>query len=262
MLATYPTVRRISSILENKLLEIRMYEGFIICISIVFAFLFVEYGLAAVIKYFYLRRLRRSCRGKLILTYDDGPGDRLEKRLLQLLDEHDVKATFFLNAKKAEQYPKGCDLLKGDGHELAYHAYEHFHAYKKPPWIIWCEFKKTLSLLRRWVVPNNAFRPPYGKLITSILFTSKYLGINIAFWTTNSGDTYSILPDKETIIDKVLNTGGGVILMHSFDRVPENPATEDYIVELTDLLIRKAKEQMWQICTFSEMLDISVEQRI
>src|SRR5437763_11631831 len=62
---------------------------------------------------------------KLALTYDDGPNDPDTPLLLDVLDSHQVKATFFLIGKYVEQRP---DLVRGiaeRGHEIGNHTYSH-----------------------------------------------------------------------------------------------------------------------------------------
>src|SRR5512142_3238356 len=55
---------------------------------------------AIILKQIDVALLRERTRGKLVLTYDDGPGLRLEDRLLDLLRQEKAHATFFLNAQQ------------------------------------------------------------------------------------------------------------------------------------------------------------------
>ena len=80
-------------------------------------------------------RLRARCRdrGVIVLTYDDGPGAELTPRLLQLLDEHEASATFFLLGVRAEACPDVVDRLVSSGHEVATHSHSHRNDWKTDP---------------------------------------------------------------------------------------------------------------------------------
>lgn len=57
-------------------------------------------------------------------------------RLLELLNKHQVKATFFVIADMVDRYPKLMEALKGSGHEIAHHSLHHtipFHTKNKEP---------------------------------------------------------------------------------------------------------------------------------
>lgn len=225
-------------------------------------FIFFEYGLAFAVRCIHLRKLGKKSKGKLVLTYDDGPSSRLEKRLLELFNSHQVRATFFLNAKNAKQSPERCDELRNAGQEIGYHCYEHFNPYKKMFWNILKDFIKAHNIVKEWLSSSKVFRFPFGKYTMSALIMLKCLGVRTAYWTIDSGDSFPEIPHPNEVVDRFLRDEGGVVLMHSYDRIPQAVYKEDYVVELTDLLIKKAKERSWQICSFSEMLDISEKQRI
>lgn len=46
-------------------------------------------------------------------------------RILQILKEEDIKATFFIPAKVMEDYPDMCRKIDGEGHEIGHHGYHH-----------------------------------------------------------------------------------------------------------------------------------------
>src|SRR5439155_5435888 len=60
---------------------------------------------------------------KLALTYDDGPNDPDTLLLLDVLDNHHVKATFFLIGKYVEQRPDIVRHIAEAGHEIGNHTY-------------------------------------------------------------------------------------------------------------------------------------------
>src|SRR3954462_4960744 len=62
---------------------------------------------------------------KLALTYDDGPNDPDTPLLLDVLDNHHVKATFFLIGKYVEQRPDLVRNIVERGHEIGNHTFSH-----------------------------------------------------------------------------------------------------------------------------------------
>ena len=68
----------------------------------------------------------RAAGRRVALTYDDGPNPEQTPRLLDLLDRHDAKATFFLIGKWAEREPELIrEIVAARGHAIGNHTYTH-----------------------------------------------------------------------------------------------------------------------------------------
>ncbi|MGN0804806.1 MAG: polysaccharide deacetylase family protein [Candidatus Coproplasma sp.] len=65
----------------------------------------------------------------IYLTFDDGPSDRVTPKILDILKEEDVKATFFIVGKRAETRKYLIKREYDEGHCVAVHSYS--HAYKE-----------------------------------------------------------------------------------------------------------------------------------
>ncbi|MBN1506307.1 MAG: polysaccharide deacetylase family protein [Sedimentisphaerales bacterium] len=215
-----------------------------------------EYGGGRVAKGVNLALLRKRARGKLVLTYDDGPGSRLEDRLIAVLKERNARATFFLNAKRSLEYPQRSAVLKSAGHEVACHTFEHLDAWHTFPWRAMRDTNQAYQVLDDWLTTRFTYRPPSGRLTTSTWLLLTIRGIRVALWTHDSGDTLPRLPEPSSIVADVSRAGGGVVLMHSFDRRGKDfEQRERYIVELTDRLLDLARQEHLHVCSFSELLD-------
>ena len=71
-----------------------------------------------------------SGRNKLIaLTFDDGPGLNTEE-ILKILDDKQVKATFFMLGNSIEKRPDLVKEVYSKGHEIANHTYNHINFFK------------------------------------------------------------------------------------------------------------------------------------
>jgi len=226
----------------------------IYALLLIFIFLFCEYVIGHTIKKLYVLSLHKKCKGKIVLTFDDGPGERLEPIILALLKEYGVKATFFLNAERAiENCNTQKNLIESDN-EIAAHCHKHLSPFKAWPWLLTKDIGEAYNLLEGWLTNKTLFRPPYGKLTLSMWIYCRLRGIKLAFWTHDSGDTYKNTPKKETLIRNIKKNGGGVVLMHSFDRLHDDAAAlEQYVSELTNDLLHMAKEEKLEVCVFNDL---------
>src|SRR5205085_2612676 len=59
----------------------------------------------------------------IALTFDDGPQEKLTPKLLDLLAEHHIKATFFVIGQNAAEYPDIVARAAREGHEIGNHSW-------------------------------------------------------------------------------------------------------------------------------------------
>lgn len=62
---------------------------------------------------------------EVFLTFDDGPSSKVTPRILEILDDYNIKATFFVIGKNAEHYPELIKRIHDSGHLIANHTYSH-----------------------------------------------------------------------------------------------------------------------------------------
>jgi peptidoglycan/xylan/chitin deacetylase (PgdA/CDA1 family) len=178
----------------------------------------ITWAPAMIIKRRGIARLRDRCKGKLALTYDDGPGRLLTAGLIELLARNNARASFFLVGFRAEREPKTCDQLMKAGHELGCHTQMHRKPWRIAPWTTAADVDRGYRSLSRWVAPNAPFRPPFGKLTTWSWLAARRRRAPLCWWTRDGGDTHEHLPDPRIVAQQLIDDGGGVVLMHSHDR--------------------------------------------
>jgi peptidoglycan-N-acetylglucosamine deacetylase len=198
------------------------------------------------------RRLRRLCASNclLALTYDDGPGALLTPRLLDLLDRRQSKATFFLAGFRAQEHPAIAQRIADAGHQVGCHSDRHLNAWKTWPWKAVKDIDAGYETLSRWVASDGMFRPPHGKLTLATWDALRRRRAPIGWWTIASGDTYAKLPRPEVIVQRVRQGGGGVVVMHDFDRSPERV---EFVLQTTDQLLEAAAREGWRVCTLQDL---------
>ena len=104
---------------------------------------------------------------RVFLTFDDGPSKTVTTKILDILKEENVKATFFLLGSRVDLYPEIVKRQYDEGHYLASHGYSHVYSqiYASPQSVL-DEYNKTLSSIRNAIgaqeFNSHLFRFPGG----------------------------------------------------------------------------------------------------
>ena len=120
---------------------------------------------------------------EIALTYDDGPNDIVTERLLELLAEHNVRATFFLIGNFVRQRPQIVRAIAASGHLIGNHTMTH-------PWLAWqstARIRQELAgcnaiLEDTLGVPIRYFRAPHGARRPVVLRIARELGLIPVQW--------------------------------------------------------------------------------
>jgi peptidoglycan/xylan/chitin deacetylase (PgdA/CDA1 family) len=200
--------------------------------------------------------LRRRCREQraVVLTYDDGPGTVLTPRLLDVLGEHGGRATFFALGRRATTMPELLDRIVAEGHEVGCHTYDHHNAWRIGTSAAARDVREGYAALAPWMAAHGPFRPPFGKLSPGTLAGVRAQRVPVCLWTHDSGDTYAAQPEPDEIVDAIVADGGGVVLMHDFDRDPIEPDRVERILALTTGLVAAARRHGLAVRTAGELL--------
>lgn len=200
-------------------------------------------------------RLRTKSRRQQVvcLTFDDGPGATLTPKVLDLLRSSDVRATFYLLGFRAQAAPEVADLVVAAGHEVGAHSMWHTHAWKTTPWRSYADVEAGYRALEQWVAAGGRFRPPYGKMNLGSWLAVHRRRAAIDWWTIDSGDTWPELPQPDEVADRVVREGGGVVLLHDFDREQDQERRSRFVLETTEAVIRKARRAGLRLGTMSEL---------
>jgi peptidoglycan/xylan/chitin deacetylase (PgdA/CDA1 family) len=99
------------------------------------------------------------------LTFDDGPRPEWTPRVLKLLAEYGVTATFFVVGRMAERYPDIIKKIVGEGHQLGNHTYSHANLAVLSPLEITDELDRAQDAIDTALGEHSELRlvrPPYG----------------------------------------------------------------------------------------------------
>jgi peptidoglycan/xylan/chitin deacetylase (PgdA/CDA1 family) len=133
------------------------------------------------------------------LTYDDGPNDACTEQLLEILDRHQVHATFFVIGRFAAQRVALVRRIRAAGHIIGNHTWTHPVLLFKSPARVREELYSTSAALEDALGEKiNWFRPPHGARRPDILRTVRELGMVPVLWNAMGYDW------KPTTSEKVL----------------------------------------------------------
>lgn len=182
-------------------------------------------------------------KGKVALTFDDGPHPVYTPQLLEGLSKRNVKASFFVTGKNAEEYPDLVRQMYEEGHLIGNHTYSHLQLNKRNREAFKAELVKTNEIIREITGEEVVYvRPPYGSWDKSF---EEELNMFPVLWTIDPLDWCS--DDVSCVVNKVLPKvkENAIILMHD-----EYASTVTATLKIVDELL----EQGYEFVTVEEIL--------
>jgi len=206
-----------------------------------------------------LERLHQGTN-EIVLTFDDGPTPNVTTKILDTLKEHNIKATFFIIANKAKDYPAIMNRIVNEGHIVANHSLAH-NALKDLSFFSW---KKTVkrevldahTILAPYMgngkhfyyrAPEGAWDDKYAKLLNEDSIGTQYVGpilwdiggsvevnngqyVQAADWACWS-KKISVDDCASGYIYEAKQKKGGVVLMHDL-----RPQSAEMLIKLIPAL--------------------------
>jgi len=159
-------------------------------------------------------------RGEVALTFDDGPDPRATPAVLDCLERHGVRASFFCIGRRAEDHPELVAETVRRGHRVENHSYSHPYAFAcYPPAALRREVRRaqealTDALARAGGSSPRWFRAPAGFRSPLLERELAAAGLHLASWTRRGFDTVSRDPGR--VAARLLKgaAGGDVLLLH------------------------------------------------
>lgn len=154
------------------------------------------------------------------LTFDDGPDPVDTPRLLDLLREKGVKATFFVVGKRADQYPEIVRRAWAEGHLVGNHTWSHYSLFCfLMPWRLRAEIERGTESVRRICGSRpRFFRSPVGLRHPLLGPYLKDAGLEYVSWSIRTRDT--LTANSSVLAQRILSkaASGDIILLH--DHLP------------------------------------------
>ena len=147
---------------------------------------------------------------EIYLTFDDGPTPEITTFVLDELQKHKAKATFFCIGENVKKCPKILERIKKEGHSIGNHTFNHLNGFKTNN----TDYIENIQQAAK-LIESNLFRPPYGRLKTSQARSIIRAGYKVVMWDVLSADfDTTITPEK--CLKNVLNktSSGSIVVMH------------------------------------------------
>ena len=158
-------------------------------------------------------RCASPSRQQVALTFDDGPTGKFTPKVLAILKQHKVRATFFVLGGMAKRNPSLLRQIRDEGHLVASHSYSHPKRGSVETWRD--ELTRTDEAIRAaGVTPAPYFRPPHGTVTQAVRQVCSELHQTIILYTLLSSDWTR--PGKDALVRQVVGTlaPGGVVVLH------------------------------------------------
>ncbi|HAM21461.1 MAG TPA: hypothetical protein DCQ04_04160 [Actinobacteria bacterium] len=166
------------------------------------------------------------------LTFDDGPGPYTQK-VLDVLKENDVKATFFIIGKMIRTREADLQRVYDEGHATGDHTWDHADLSRMNATEIDRQLNKSAVAIGPKMGP--CMRPPYGALDGEARKLAVSYGMTPVMWTRDTNDWNKA--SESQIYNVLMGTKpGDVILMHDGggDRSNTVAALRDALPKLKD----------------------------
>lgn len=181
----------------------------------------------------------------IALTFDDGPHYIRTPLLLEILEEYDVKATFFVLGDRANEGPASREAVQAvaaAGHEIASHTYSH----KNLITLTLEQMKEEILKARESIFEVTGeypvfIRPPYGAYSDTV---KENCFAPLIIWNLDSQDWD--FRDAEKVVDHVLQEAGNgkIVLMHDIHQ---------FTIDAVRVLIPELIARGYQIVTVREL---------
>ncbi|XXM72403.1 polysaccharide deacetylase family protein [Lysinibacillus sphaericus] len=179
------------------------------------------------------------------LTFDDGPDSTVTPRILNILKDHDVKATFFMLGSQVEKFPSLAKKVSEAGHEIGNHTDLHKDLTKLGSRQLLQEVLNSRQKIQEATGQTpSILRPPYGAVNQQVVEAAKENGSSIVLWSVDSLDWKN---KNAAEINRVVQeeiSPGSIILLHDV-----HPTTADSLPGL----LTKLEAEGYQFMTVSQL---------
>ena len=182
------------------------------------------------------------------LTYDDGPTPTT-LRILNVLEEYDARATFFVVGNRVGMYTDTLSMILDAGSEIGGHSWAHAPLTTLGVQNVITDTERVINAIYEATgYRTNIMRPPYGDYNSSILSALESLGVTAVNWSIDPQDWLHM--NANTTYSRIMNTihDGAIVLMHD---IVSSSATA------TEWLVPELIENGYQLVTVTELLTFS-----
>ena len=200
-------------------------------------------------------RLPHGTVPAVALTFDDGPDPHITPRVLDILDQYDVRATFFAIGVCVTRAPRLAAEVIARGHTIANHSMSHRHDGMLRGSAYWLreisEAERTIEnatgVRTRW------FRPPLGHRSIRQTLAIRELGYRSIMWSCRSWDATDNNPQRVLARIERARRGRDIVLLH--DGIdPRRPRHAPIVLDVLPSFLKLLRDSGTLVTTLPEML--------
>lgn len=156
--------------------------------------------------------------GEVVITFDDGPRSESTPRVLAVLRQQCVKATFFMVGEALARNTGLAQRVRAEGHSIGMHGYAHAHAASQPEADQLADLRAVEETYRRaFGEPAPAYRFPFLEETPTLVAALKAQAVTIVSLDAGIDDwlpaqSPRVLADR--LVERLAGSGRGIILLH------------------------------------------------
>ena len=184
---------------------------------------------------------------RIAFTMDAGSGGGNVPLILDILDQHNLKVTFFITGQFATNYPDYVRMISERGHEIANHSWSHPSFYDLNATQMLSEVNRTRDVLLGLTGQTTVlFRPPKGHCNSQIRTLLNAAGFEVVRWTHDSIDSRDGATSETSLRYATKDiVPGSIILTH---------VNADWTVAVLDDILTWYEANGFQVVRVSELL--------
>jgi peptidoglycan-N-acetylglucosamine deacetylase len=202
----------------------------------------------------------RTGKNSVAITFDDGPSAVTTLAILELLDRHSVKATFFVSGVHALDHPELIDEIVRRGHGVGNHSLNHdpfvmLKSYR----VLYREVSEAQRILRKMGIETTAFRPPVGIINPKLHPVLNQMGLVCMNFSCRAWDAgnFRIRNLAFKIMRKVKD--GDIILLH--DTAPRRLEDTRSLLREIDAILTGISKKGLRVIPLNDLIRHEYERR-
>ena len=181
-----------------------------------------------------------TARSEVALTIDDGPNPAVTPAVLDLLDAHGARATFFCIARHAQAHPQLCREIVRRGHSVQNHSHQHRHNFSLLGMRGFArEIEKAQDVLSQITGERpRFFRAPAGLRNPFLAPVLQRLDLQLVSWTRRGFDTVRTEPER--VLARLTHrlAAGDILLLHD-GNVAHTAAGQPVVLAVLPTLLQR-----------------------
>lgn len=198
------------------------------------------------------------------LTYDDGPNPPYTSRILDVLEQEHVHATFFVVGRAVQAYPGVVRREVRDGDAVGNHTWDHRHLILLSRSHVRASLQQTdAAIYAATHQHTHLMRPPFGARDWIVMQAAHRLGYTVVMWSVPLARDWEYPPPR-VIAQRVLPhvTDGSIIVLHDgnrgqlcgAERLSPHVCDRSSDIEATRLIVQRLKAEGYRFVTIPQLI--------